>query len=51
MEILERVKPPAIEPRVCDCCRAVEAVRYLDHDIWACAECARLYLARLQWKG
>ena len=52
MEIRERVKQLAIEqPRECDFCHGHTDVRYLDQDIFACAQCANLYLAQLCWKG
>jgi ribosomal protein L37AE/L43A len=48
----KQVEPLVIDaPQACDFCGRGEEVRYLDKDTWACAECARLYLAKLEWKG
>ena len=52
MESQNQIKPlPPVLPGACDVCRRQAAVRYLDYDMWACAECARLYLAQLRLRG
>jgi hypothetical protein len=35
-------------PRACDFCHLHTDVRWLDQDKWACAECARRYVKRLE---
>lgn len=53
MQLQRREEALAAEhlPRACDLCHAETEVRWLDQDTWACARCARLYLALLGEKG
>ena len=52
MDLESRPEPLATAlPRGCDVCHQQAAVRWLDYDLWACADCARLYLTQLQLKG